>query len=101
MLFLRSGSTCAYPTVAHSDSDAAAAQKLCRVLLVGEGNFSFSASVCETAGSCTEITATCFQPEEAARQQGEAGRNIQRLLERGKHCISCAGLESATHTHRP
>ncbi|MGH0190049.1 UNVERIFIED_CONTAM: hypothetical protein FKN15_041161, partial [Acipenser sinensis] len=82
-----------------------AAQKLCRVLLVGEGNFSFSASVCETAGSCTEITATCFQPEEAARQQVEAGRNIQRLLERGaevyfqvdctqlKECVALSGRQ--------
>ncbi|KAM4544483.1 ferredoxin-fold anticodon-binding domain-containing protein 1 [Odontesthes bonariensis] len=52
------------------------------ILLVGEGNFSFSASLCKSqAGS--SVTATCLQhPEEALRHEGVAG-NIQAIKDSG------------------
>ncbi|NP_001093489.1 ferredoxin-fold anticodon-binding domain-containing protein 1 [Danio rerio] len=53
------------------------------VLLVGEGNFSFSAALSETGGDDVGVTATCFQSEnETYRQEGVA-LNVQRLRERG------------------
>lgn len=54
------------------------------VLLVGEGNFSFSASLCQQLSSAaTSITATCLQSEdEALRHQGAAD-NIEIINKSG------------------
>ncbi|TSL34531.1 Ferredoxin-fold anticodon-binding domain-containing protein 1 [Bagarius yarrelli] len=52
------------------------------VLLVGEGNFSFSVAVCES-GDVNSITASCFQSEQEALNQEHAARNIQRLRDQG------------------
>ncbi|KAG1957369.1 phenylalanine--tRNA ligase, chloroplastic/mitochondrial [Pimephales promelas] len=53
------------------------------VLLVGEGNFSFSAALSETAGDEVGLTATCFQSENQTFKHEGALRNVQRLRERG------------------
>ncbi|XP_062845008.1 ferredoxin-fold anticodon-binding domain-containing protein 1 [Trichomycterus rosablanca] len=52
------------------------------VLLVGEGNFSFSASLSESVHAL-RITATCLQNEQQALLQENASLNIQRLQDRG------------------
>ncbi|XP_053473401.1 ferredoxin-fold anticodon-binding domain-containing protein 1 [Ictalurus furcatus] len=52
------------------------------VLLVGEGNFSFSVAVCES-GEVASITASCLQTEQQAVAQEHAAHNIQRLRDRG------------------
>ncbi|XP_035288767.1 ferredoxin-fold anticodon-binding domain-containing protein 1 [Anguilla anguilla] len=54
-----------------------------KVLLVGEGNFSFSAALCQTAEDRVRVTATCLQSEEVARRQDSAEENLQRLKECG------------------
>ncbi|KAM9729085.1 ferredoxin-fold anticodon-binding domain-containing protein 1 [Menidia menidia] len=54
------------------------------ILLVGEGNFSFSASLCKLrseSGSC--VTATCLQPQEEALRHGGAAGNIQAIRDSG------------------
>lgn len=54
------------------------------VLLVGEGNFSFSASLsqlyCETE---TTITATCLQSQDEALRHEGAASNIQIIKDSG------------------
>lgn len=55
-----------------------------KVLLVGEGNFSFSAALCQAAGDNVSVTATCLQSEEVARQQDRAEENLQLLKDCGK-----------------
>lgn len=52
-----------------------------RVLLLGEGNFSFAASLCEAAG--THVVATCYESEEEVTRRGRAAQSIRRLRERG------------------
>lgn len=52
------------------------------VLLVGEGNFSFSVAVCES-GEVASLTASCLQTEQQAVAQEHAAHNIQRLRDRG------------------
>ncbi|XP_059815331.1 ferredoxin-fold anticodon-binding domain-containing protein 1 [Hypanus sabinus] len=53
------------------------------ILLVGEGNFSFAASLCDRVSRDTRVVATCYQSQEAAaRHEGTAG-NIDYLLEKG------------------
>ncbi|KAM6400361.1 ferredoxin-fold anticodon-binding domain-containing protein 1 [Rhynochetos jubatus] len=56
-----------------------------RVLLLGEGNFSFAASVCEVAG--THVVATCYESEEEASGRGRAAESIRRLRERGAEVV--------------
>lgn len=53
------------------------------VLLVGEGNFSFSVAVCES-GEVASLTASCLQTEQQAVAQEHAAHNIQRLRDRGE-----------------
>lgn len=53
------------------------------VLLVGEGNFSFSVAVCES-GDAESVTASCLQTEQQAVAQEQAAQNIQRLRDRGE-----------------
>ncbi|NWU95004.1 FDXA1 protein, partial [Upupa epops] len=56
-----------------------------RVLLVGEGNFSFAAALCGTAG--TRIVATCYESEEEASGRGGAAENLERLREGGAEVL--------------
>nr|XP_027786548.1 ferredoxin-fold anticodon-binding domain-containing protein 1 [Marmota flaviventris] len=69
-----------------------------RLLLVGEGNFSFAAALSETLDSSVCLTATCLQhPAELARDP-VAQENLQRLRERGTEicfCVDCTQLANA------
>ncbi|XP_035411719.1 ferredoxin-fold anticodon-binding domain-containing protein 1 isoform X1 [Cygnus atratus] len=65
-----------------------------RVLLLGEGNFSFAASLCGDAG--TSVVATCYESEEEVSAWGRAAENIQRLRERGAEVmfsVDCTKLK--------
>ncbi|XP_061869986.1 ferredoxin-fold anticodon-binding domain-containing protein 1 isoform X2 [Colius striatus] len=65
-----------------------------RVLLLGEGNFSFAASLCEAAG--THVVATCYEREEEVSGRERAAENIRRLRERGAEVmfsVDCAKLK--------
>ncbi|XP_018610708.2 ferredoxin-fold anticodon-binding domain-containing protein 1 [Scleropages formosus] len=53
------------------------------VLLVGEGNFSFSAALCQASLGGAKVTATCFLTQEAALRQDGAADNIRRLQDCG------------------
>ncbi|XP_077903112.1 ferredoxin-fold anticodon-binding domain-containing protein 1 isoform X2 [Ictidomys tridecemlineatus] len=69
-----------------------------RLLLVGEGNFSFAAALSETLDSGVCLTATCLQhPAELARDP-VARENLQRLRERGTEIrfgVDCTQLANA------
>lgn len=54
-----------------------------RLLLVGEGNFSFAAAVSETLDANTSLTATCLQLPADFSRDPEARENLRRLRERG------------------
>ncbi|NWR54528.1 FDXA1 protein, partial [Bucorvus abyssinicus] len=56
-----------------------------RVLLLGEGNFSFAASLCGAAG--THIVATCYESEEEASGRGRAAESIRLLRESGAEIV--------------
>ncbi|NXP82667.1 FDXA1 protein, partial [Ramphastos sulfuratus] len=56
-----------------------------RVLLLGEGNFSFAASLCGAPGTC--LVATCYESEEEACGRGGAAENIRRLREGGAEVL--------------
>ncbi|KAM9333496.1 ferredoxin-fold anticodon-binding domain-containing protein 1 isoform 2-T2 [Pholidichthys leucotaenia] len=65
------------------------------VLLVGEGNFSFSASISQLYPDIA-VTATCLQTEEEALRQGGAGSNIGAIRDSGGTVIfevDCTKLE--------
>ncbi|NXP49363.1 FDXA1 protein, partial [Heliornis fulica] len=65
-----------------------------RVLLLGEGNFSFAASLCGTAG--TYVVATCYESEEEVSRRGRAAESIRLLRERGAEVVfsvDCAKLK--------
>lgn len=52
--------------------------------MVGEGNFSFSASACQLySESETTVTATCLQHQEEARRHEGAADNIQTIKDSG------------------
>lgn len=54
------------------------------ILLVGEGNFSFSASLSQQHnGRETNVTATCLQSEEEALRQEGAAENIHIIHNSG------------------
>ncbi|XP_032432169.1 ferredoxin-fold anticodon-binding domain-containing protein 1 isoform X1 [Xiphophorus hellerii] len=54
------------------------------ILLVGEGNFSFSSSVCKLdSESGSNITATCLQRQEEALRHDGAAANIQTIEDSG------------------
>lgn len=54
------------------------------ILLVGEGNFSFSAYLCQSmSGSMTSVTATCLQRQDEALRHEGAATNIQTIRESG------------------
>ncbi|XP_054032152.1 ferredoxin-fold anticodon-binding domain-containing protein 1 [Dryobates pubescens] len=65
-----------------------------RVLLLGEGNFSFAASLCGAAGTC--VLATCYESEEEVSGRGGAAENIRRLREGGAEVwfsVDCTKLK--------
>ncbi|NXX80845.1 FDXA1 protein, partial [Urocolius indicus] len=65
-----------------------------RLLLLGEGNFSFAASLCGAAG--THVVATCYEREEEVSGRERAAENIRRLRERGAEVmfsVDCAKLK--------
>ncbi|XP_056365642.1 ferredoxin-fold anticodon-binding domain-containing protein 1 [Oenanthe melanoleuca] len=57
-----------------------------RVLLLGEGNFSFSAALCGAQGT-GHLVATCYESEEEAAGRGGAARSIGRLRDRGAEVV--------------
>uniref|UniRef100_A0A8C3P3C7 phenylalanine--tRNA ligase n=1 Tax=Cyanoderma ruficeps TaxID=181631 RepID=A0A8C3P3C7_9PASS len=56
-----------------------------RVLLLGEGNFSFSAALCGAQG--TQVVATCYESEEEAVGAAGAARSIRRLRDSGAEVV--------------
>uniref|UniRef100_A0A8C8SE13 phenylalanine--tRNA ligase n=1 Tax=Pelusios castaneus TaxID=367368 RepID=A0A8C8SE13_9SAUR len=60
-----------------------------RLLLVGEGNFSFSAYLCDTSDPETHITATSYESEERVSRQTFANSNIQHLRGKGVEVHFC------------
>ncbi|XP_057676929.1 ferredoxin-fold anticodon-binding domain-containing protein 1 isoform X2 [Corythoichthys intestinalis] len=56
------------------------------VLLVGEGNFSFSAALCHLSSEMS-VTATCLQPQEEAMRQEGAFNNMQIIKDSGGKVI--------------
>ncbi|XP_050777978.1 alpha-1,2-mannosyltransferase ALG9-like isoform X3 [Gopherus flavomarginatus] len=67
-----------------------------RLLLVGEGNFSFSASLCDASNRETCIIATCYESEERVSRQALAKTNIQHLRGKGVEvgfCVDCTKLK--------
>lgn len=58
-----------------------------RLLLVGEGNFSFAAALSETLDPSTSITATCLQRPADLAQDPVAQEHLQRLRERGSAAV--------------
>ncbi|KAM6159168.1 ferredoxin-fold anticodon-binding domain-containing protein 1 [Rhynchocyon petersi] len=74
-----------------------------RLLLVGEGNFSFAAALNETLDpKTTRLVATCVQrPTDLARDP-VAGENLQRLRRRGAEVrfgVDCTHLADAFELH--
>lgn len=54
------------------------------ILLIGEGNFSFSASLCQSlSGSDSSVTASCPQREDEALRHEGAATNIHTVREAG------------------
>ncbi|XP_077161816.1 ferredoxin-fold anticodon-binding domain-containing protein 1 isoform X2 [Paroedura picta] len=67
-----------------------------RLLLVGEGNFSFSACLCKARGDKVHIIATCYESEDIVSRQELAKTNIQYLRDRGAEvhfCVDCIELK--------
>ncbi|NWZ02155.1 FDXA1 protein, partial [Loxia curvirostra] len=56
-----------------------------RVLLLGEGNFSFAAALC--GAQATHVVATCYESEEEAAGRGGAARSIRRLRDSGAEVV--------------
>lgn len=54
-----------------------------RLLLVGEGNFSFTASLIDTLDPGVSVTATCLQQPAEVDGDPVTQENLQRLRERG------------------
>lgn len=54
-----------------------------RLLLVGEGNFSFAASLIDSLDPSVSVTATGFQHRADLERDPVAVENLQRLRERG------------------
>ncbi|XP_036180215.1 ferredoxin-fold anticodon-binding domain-containing protein 1 isoform X2 [Myotis myotis] len=73
-----------------------------RLLLVGEGNFSFAAAVSETLDPSTSLTATCLQRPADFAGDPAARENLQRLRERGAEIrfgVDCTQLADAFEPH--
>uniref|UniRef100_A0A8C5MSE0 phenylalanine--tRNA ligase n=1 Tax=Leptobrachium leishanense TaxID=445787 RepID=A0A8C5MSE0_9ANUR len=59
------------------------AEKPLNILLVGEGNFSFSAALCDASHGEYRITTTCYDDEDRILRQPFAWGNVQQLRSRG------------------
>ncbi|XP_059123825.1 alpha-1,2-mannosyltransferase ALG9 isoform X1 [Peromyscus eremicus] len=73
-----------------------------RLLLVGEGNFSFTASLINTLDPGVRITATCLQHPADLEEDPVTQENLQRLRERGiEVCfgVDCTQLAHALQAH--
>ncbi|XP_023613692.1 ferredoxin-fold anticodon-binding domain-containing protein 1 isoform X2 [Myotis lucifugus] len=73
-----------------------------RLLLVGEGNFSFAAAVSETLDPSTSLTATCLQRPADFAGDPAARENLRRLRERGAEIrfgVDCTQLAGAFEPH--
>nr|KAF6437895.1 hypothetical protein HJG59_008631 [Molossus molossus] len=73
-----------------------------RLLLVGEGNFSFAVAVSETLDPSTSLTATCLQRPADLTPDPVARENLQRLRERGtkiRFGVDCTQLADAFELH--
>uniref|UniRef100_A0A8C7A599 Ferredoxin-fold anticodon binding domain containing 1 n=1 Tax=Neovison vison TaxID=452646 RepID=A0A8C7A599_NEOVI len=69
-----------------------------RLLLVGEGNFSFAAALSETLYASTRVTATCLQRSADVAGNPVARENLRRLRERGTEVrfgVDCTQLADA------
>ncbi|XP_047608146.1 ferredoxin-fold anticodon-binding domain-containing protein 1 [Phacochoerus africanus] len=69
-----------------------------RLLLVGEGNFSFAVALNQTLDPRTSLTATCLQRPADLAQDPVAQENLQRLRERGAEIrfgVDCTQLVDA------
>uniref|UniRef100_A0A8C6E0Q1 Ferredoxin-fold anticodon binding domain containing 1 n=1 Tax=Moschus moschiferus TaxID=68415 RepID=A0A8C6E0Q1_MOSMO len=69
-----------------------------RLLLVGEGNFSFAVALSETLDPNTSLTATCLQRSADLARDLVARENLQRLRERGNEVrfgVDCTHLADA------
>ncbi|XP_049745230.1 ferredoxin-fold anticodon-binding domain-containing protein 1 isoform X1 [Elephas maximus indicus] len=74
-----------------------------RLLLVGEGNFSFAAALSETLEpSTTSLIATCLQRPADLGRDPVVGKNLRRLRERGAEVrfgVDCTQLADAFELH--
>ncbi|PKK21379.1 ferredoxin-fold anticodon binding domain containing 1 [Columba livia] len=70
-----------------------------RVLLLGEGNFSFAAALCEAGG--THVVATCYESEEEVSRRGRAAQSIRRLRERGAEVVFSVDCTKMTDYFSP
>lgn len=68
-----------------------------KILLVGEGDFSFSASLAKSFSSATNVVATSLDSREfLSKNYKRALRNISKLIERGGtvlHGVDCTKME--------
>ncbi|KAH0500747.1 Ferredoxin-fold anticodon-binding domain-containing protein 1-like protein [Microtus ochrogaster] len=73
-----------------------------RLLLVGEGNFSFTASLIDTLDPGVSVTATCLQHPDDLDGDPVTQENLQRLRERGievRFGVDCTQLAHALQAH--
>ncbi|XP_069327007.1 ferredoxin-fold anticodon-binding domain-containing protein 1 [Eulemur rufifrons] len=73
-----------------------------RLLLVGEGNFSFAAALSNTLDTSTSLTATCLPSLVDLARDPVARENLQRLRERGAEVrfgVDCTRLADAFELH--
>ncbi|XP_012325979.2 ferredoxin-fold anticodon-binding domain-containing protein 1 isoform X1 [Aotus nancymaae] len=73
-----------------------------RLLLVGEGNFSFAAALSETLDQRTRLTATCLQLPAELDRDPVARENLQCLRERGidvRFGVDCTQLSDVFELH--
>ncbi|XP_011832451.1 PREDICTED: alpha-1,2-mannosyltransferase ALG9 [Mandrillus leucophaeus] len=73
-----------------------------RLLLVGEGNFSFAAALSETLDQNTRLTATCLQRPAELTRDPVARENLRYLRERGidvRFGVDCTQLTDVFELH--
>ncbi|CAO2635104.1 Ferredoxin-fold anticodon-binding domain-containing protein 1 homolog [Lemmus lemmus] len=73
-----------------------------RLLLVGEGNFSFTASLLDTLDPGVSVTATCLQHPADLNGDPVTQENLQRLRERGievRFGVDCTQLAHTLQGH--
>ncbi|EHH23416.1 hypothetical protein EGK_06884 [Macaca mulatta] len=73
-----------------------------RLLLVGEGNFSFAAALSETLDQNTRLTATCLQRQAELTRDPVARENLRYLRERGidvRFGVDCTQLTDVFQLH--